>query len=407
MTPSSGCWPRSSAALPADAITAWDMTILAYWAAPHLRDARRPAVPLSARFGHARLRVAGGDRREHRAPRPARAGRGRRRRPPVRAGRARHRRAARGARPSCWSSTTAATGSCANTSATRSARRPRSSCPAATWPPSRAAFGVPVRTAAPDDLAEQLGWALASRGRPRSCSAAQTRRRRADAMSATALREPAARRSVLGVGAVRARGQRGRDQGALRPRGHGSPELEREPVRPAARRARRGRRRAARRPGPTPRRPTRSCATRSPRWAGADPAEVVPGHGIQALTLALVGAFVEPGDAVVDPASHLRPLRPGVRGGRRRGAPGRQRAVAGPRPARRSPRPPREHRRQARLDLRSQQPDRAAAGRRPTGRRSWTRCPTAAWPSPTRPTATTSSPSSGSTGSPTSGPAGR
>ncbi|MGH2915736.1 MAG: pyridoxal phosphate-dependent aminotransferase [Solirubrobacteraceae bacterium] len=36
-------------------------------------------------------------------------------------------------------------------------------------------------------------------------------------------------------------------------------------------------------------------------WAGADPAQVIPGHGIQALTLALVSAFVEPGDRVVIP----------------------------------------------------------------------------------------------------------
>lgn len=36
-------------------------------------------------------------------------------------------------------------------------------------------------------------------------------------------------------------------------------------------------------------------------WAGADPREVIPGHGIQALTLAVVSAFVEPGDAVVIP----------------------------------------------------------------------------------------------------------
>jgi histidinol-phosphate aminotransferase len=36
-------------------------------------------------------------------------------------------------------------------------------------------------------------------------------------------------------------------------------------------------------------------------WAGADPSEVIPGHGIQALTLAVVSAFVEPGDAVVIP----------------------------------------------------------------------------------------------------------
>ena len=37
------------------------------------------------------------------------------------------------------------------------------------------------------------------------------------------------------------------------------------------------------------------------RWAGADPAQVIPGHGIQALTLSLVSAFVEPGDRVVIP----------------------------------------------------------------------------------------------------------
>jgi histidinol-phosphate aminotransferase len=36
-------------------------------------------------------------------------------------------------------------------------------------------------------------------------------------------------------------------------------------------------------------------------WTGADPAQVIPGHGIQALTLALVSAFVESGDAVVIP----------------------------------------------------------------------------------------------------------
>ncbi|HET8979485.1 MAG TPA: histidinol-phosphate transaminase [Solirubrobacteraceae bacterium] len=36
-------------------------------------------------------------------------------------------------------------------------------------------------------------------------------------------------------------------------------------------------------------------------WTGADPEQVIPGHGIQALTLALVAAFVERGDAVVIP----------------------------------------------------------------------------------------------------------
>jgi len=36
-------------------------------------------------------------------------------------------------------------------------------------------------------------------------------------------------------------------------------------------------------------------------WTGAGPGQVIPGHGIQALTLALVTAFVDPGDAVVIP----------------------------------------------------------------------------------------------------------
>ncbi|MGZ4298747.1 MAG: pyridoxal phosphate-dependent aminotransferase [Solirubrobacteraceae bacterium] len=36
-------------------------------------------------------------------------------------------------------------------------------------------------------------------------------------------------------------------------------------------------------------------------WAGARPDEVIPGHGIQALTLALAGAFVESGDRVIVP----------------------------------------------------------------------------------------------------------
>jgi histidinol-phosphate aminotransferase len=36
-------------------------------------------------------------------------------------------------------------------------------------------------------------------------------------------------------------------------------------------------------------------------WSGARPDEVIPGHGIQALTLALVATFVEPGDRVIVP----------------------------------------------------------------------------------------------------------
>jgi histidinol-phosphate aminotransferase len=37
-------------------------------------------------------------------------------------------------------------------------------------------------------------------------------------------------------------------------------------------------------------------------WVGVDPVQIVPGHGIQALTLAVVSTFVDPGDAVVIPA---------------------------------------------------------------------------------------------------------
>jgi histidinol-phosphate aminotransferase len=37
------------------------------------------------------------------------------------------------------------------------------------------------------------------------------------------------------------------------------------------------------------------------QWAGAAPAQVIPGHGIQALTLALVATFIDPGDAVIIP----------------------------------------------------------------------------------------------------------
>ncbi|MFZ0089086.1 MAG: histidinol-phosphate transaminase [Solirubrobacteraceae bacterium] len=36
-------------------------------------------------------------------------------------------------------------------------------------------------------------------------------------------------------------------------------------------------------------------------WAGADPGQVIPGHGIQALTLAVIAAFVSTGDPVVIP----------------------------------------------------------------------------------------------------------
>jgi histidinol-phosphate aminotransferase len=36
-------------------------------------------------------------------------------------------------------------------------------------------------------------------------------------------------------------------------------------------------------------------------WAGAEPGQVVPGHGIQGLTLALVNAFIDVGDTVIIP----------------------------------------------------------------------------------------------------------
>jgi histidinol-phosphate aminotransferase len=38
------------------------------------------------------------------------------------------------------------------------------------------------------------------------------------------------------------------------------------------------------------------------QWTGAAPGQVIPGHGIQALTLALVSALVERGDAVIVPS---------------------------------------------------------------------------------------------------------
>jgi histidinol-phosphate aminotransferase len=37
-------------------------------------------------------------------------------------------------------------------------------------------------------------------------------------------------------------------------------------------------------------------------WTGADPGQVIPGHGIQALTIAVTSTFIEPGDAVVIPS---------------------------------------------------------------------------------------------------------
>ena len=36
-------------------------------------------------------------------------------------------------------------------------------------------------------------------------------------------------------------------------------------------------------------------------WSGAEPAEVIPGHGIQALTLSLAATFIETGDRVIVP----------------------------------------------------------------------------------------------------------
>ena len=94
-------------------------------------------------------------------------------------------------------------------------------------------------------------------------------------------------------------------------------------------------------------------------WAGVPAEQVVPGHGIQALTIALVSAFVEPGDAVVipRPTYGLYAQACGVAAGGR--PPRRHIAVAGSRPRgdRRHGPPPA---RQARLDLRSQQPDRDA-----------------------------------------------
>ena len=69
--------------------------------------------------------------------------------------------------------------------------------------------------------------------------------------------------------------------------------------------------------GSTPSTPTSSCGRRSPRRSGrAD--QILPGHGIQTLILALTSAFVSPGDRVVIPrptyglyAQASRPPAPG------------------------------------------------------------------------------------------------
>ena len=114
-----------------------------------------------------------------------------------------------------------------------------------------AAYGVPVRAATPDDLGEQLAWAFAQDGPAvvvlRALLARPRRRHelgRRDAATRTAERSSAPvgdrRRSVC------ARRRRPGAQGPHRAHRPDPTELEREPARAAGRRARRGRGVAAR-----------------------------------------------------------------------------------------------------------------------------------------------------------------
>ena len=281
-----------------DAVIAWDMTILAYWAAAHFPQHRRrgflyplgsgtlgyafPAA-LGAQAalpgGRARVAVAGDGGILYAL---AGAGHG----APARAAHhARDRRRRRLRDP---------------------ARVPDDAPTARTHAvdlvqPDFAAvaqgFGVPVRTCRADGFADgaRLGRRLRrARGRRPPRDAARRRSRR-------------------------------RELGRARP----ARAARRRPVR-----AGREPRRADGPPRPRPRSPSSTgtracgdrcpaCSTRSPAalgeaWAypehaynalreaiaaetGATPAEVVPGHGIQALIVTLLRAFVRPGDAVVVP----------------------------------------------------------------------------------------------------------
>ena len=110
-------------ALPRDAVSAWDMTILAYWAAAHFPalEPRTFLYPLgSGTLGYAWPAALGAA-----AAPGACAGRRRGRRLQLREAELAA-QARTGSTPSSSSSTTAATGSSASTSATRSGRPPRS-----------------------------------------------------------------------------------------------------------------------------------------------------------------------------------------------------------------------------------------------------------------------------------------
>ena len=183
---SSACCRRSRRRCPPTRSTAWDMTILAYWAAPHLRS--QAASSFCTRSDRARSATPG---------------------------RRRSARASRTPTGPCWrSSATAAS----------STRWPSSAPPRSTGSSAKllvvddggygilreyqrdafgqttsvelpgndlaavaGGFGVPVRTATPDDLAEQLAWALAQPGPRRRRPARKARRRQPHRMSVPAL----------------------------------------------------------------------------------------------------------------------------------------------------------------------------------------------------------------------------
>ncbi len=177
-----------------------------------------------------------------------------------------------------------------------------------------AAYGVPVRSATPDDLGEQLAWAFAQPGPAVVVLRVAVDRRRPDAMNPAEL----LRRSVIGVGPyVPGAGAR-----ELKAR-TGRTDLIRlnwnenllgplDGVLDAV---------AASLPDAVwayPEEGYEEFRIAVARWAGADPNQVIPGHGIQALTLSLVAALVEPGRPSRDPASDLWPVRVRLRGRGRR-----------------------------------------------------------------------------------------
>ncbi len=258
----------------------------------------RPAVPVSAGLGNPGLRLAGGDRRRHRQPRPAGAGRRRRRRPAVRPGRARDRRPTRDRRQAAGGRRRRL-----RHPARVSARRLRPHHLGRAAGRRHRSGGAGLRRARRhrharrSRRAARMGAGAAGAGRRRA--ARQAGRRPAHAMTAPALPD-LLRPSVIGVGAYVP--------------GASASETK----------ARFGRQDMVRLNwnenlfGPLPGVLEETSAALGSAWAypeeayaelrgalaswsGADPRQLVLGHGIQALTVALVTAFVDPGDAVVIP----------------------------------------------------------------------------------------------------------